>query len=112
MKTWVKVALILAAVAVLGAVLIVTEDARQASMTSEGTATVTEVRFEPDDESRSLDETVIEYGFVAGGAPVESSTSLSGDRRAEFQPGQTVRICYNPEDPVVSSIRDAGMPCG
>lgn len=80
-------------------------------MTASGSATVTRVVFDPDDESRSLDETDIDYVFEADGRKVAASASLPGDRVKDYPIGRTVAICYQPDAPATSRINTGGA-CG
>ena len=112
MKTWVKVALVLAAVGAGIAALLIHETGRVAAMTAAAQARIVEVRFVEDPESSSLDETRIEYDFQAAGAGHRSSDALPGDRTADFRPGQEIAICYDPAVPRQTDIRTGGEPCG
>ena len=112
MKAWVKVALILGGLGAFGAWVFVSEGERQGRMTAETKALVTKVTLNRDDESRSLDETVLEFRFQAGGQALTGSDSIPGDRADEFRPGQTLRLCYNPKDTSETSVRINDSPCG
>lgn len=81
-------------------------------MTSAATAKVTKVAFDPDDESSSLDETDIDYVFVADGGQVAASSSLPGDRVKDFPVGRDIAVCYQPDEPSTSRINTDGGPCG
>ncbi|MFN3945336.1 MAG: DUF3592 domain-containing protein [Allosphingosinicella sp.] len=110
MKSWVKLLLIFGGIGVVIAIAIHFENQRRASMTAEGVATVTNVTLVRDREDNS-EETTVEFSFEAGGAPVAAQASLYGDQRESYRQGQQVRICFNPEDPVVADIREQ-EPCG
>ena len=112
MKIWVKLVLIFALIGGGIALLFWMDDRRKATMTVEGQAVVTGAVLHEDDESSSLDETRISYRFEAGSSAFEGISSLPGDKVSEWPAGRIVRICYNPEDPAVSEIRDSGSPCG
>ena len=87
-KSIVVVALVLAGLAWL----VVDSMRERAAMTSAAAGTVTRVEFDPDDESSSLDETDIDYVFVADGRQVSASTSLPGDRVKDFPVGREIAI--------------------
>lgn len=110
MKPWLKVVLILAAVGAAIAAMIVYESGRRAKMTAEAEATVTKVTFVKDVESSSLDETQIRFTFDAKGSQVESTDSIPGDHTEEYNLGQKIRICYNPDEPAATDISDG--KCG
>ena len=113
MKKWLIVVLILAALAGLLAWIWISEGKRDARMTAKGSAILSSVTLDRDDESRSLDETDFEYRFDASGKQVQGSDSLPGDRVADFKAGQNVTICYNPADPAESEIvTDPSVKCG
>jgi hypothetical protein len=84
----------------------------RAAMTAAATAKVTKVAFDPDDESSSLDETDIDYAFVADGRQVAASSSLPGDRVKDFPVGRDIAVCYQPDEPATSRISTDGAPCG
>lgn len=84
----------------------------RSAMTAGATATVTRVEFDPDEESSSLDETDIDYVFVAKGQQVTASTSLPGDRVKDYPVGRDVAICYQPDEPATSRINTDGGACG
>lgn len=111
-KIWQKLLLIFAMIGVVFAALFWMDERRKATMTAEASGTVTGVVLEADDESSSLDQTQVSYRFDAAGTPAEGRTGFPGDKVEEWPAGRTVRICYNPEDPAASEIRDAGTPCG
>jgi hypothetical protein len=111
-KPWLKVVLVLAAVAIVIAGLLFWESKREAAMTAEAEARITKVTFIKDDESSSLDETEIRYAFDAKGAPTESSDRLPGDRVEDYTIGQKVRICYNPDKPTDTNLRTGDDKCG
>ncbi|HEY5721635.1 MAG TPA: DUF3592 domain-containing protein [Allosphingosinicella sp.] len=106
MKPWLKVALVLAAVALFVGGLLFYESNREAAMTAEAEATVTKVTFIKDQESSSLDETEMRYTFDAKSTAVQSSDSIPGDHVEEYTIGQKIRICYNPDKPADSNISD------
>ena len=113
MKKWLTLVLIFAALGGLVTWMLVSEDQRNARMTVKGSAVLTAVKFDPDDESRSLDETDFEYSFDAGGRKIAGSDSLPGDRMGDFSVGQQVTICYNPSDPSESNVEtDPAVKCG
>ena len=110
-KYWKAIVIVLLVLAGLGWFVM---DAMQerAAMTASGTATVTRVAFDPDEESSSLDETDIDYEFDAGGRKVSASTSLPGDLVKDYPVGRTVAICYQPDAPATSRIDTDGGACG
>ena len=113
MKTWLKVTLILGAIGALLAFMIVSEQRKQARLTAETSGTLTAVEFVEDEESSSLDETRFKYRYTAAGGERSGEDSLPGDRREDYRVGQTVPICFNPEDPSESDIRHASQAnCG
>ncbi|HET9426846.1 MAG TPA: DUF3592 domain-containing protein [Allosphingosinicella sp.] len=112
MKTWLKVVLIFAAIGAAITAMLWMDSRRKATMTAEGQAVVTGALLHEDDESSSLDETRISYRFETGGSAFEGLSSVPGDRVSDWPAGRTARVCYNPEDPTVSEIRDSGRPCG
>ena len=113
MKKWQTAILTFAAVGGLLAWTWISEDKKDARMTAKGTAILTSIYLDEDDESRSLDETDFDYHFDAGGRQIESSDSLPGDKVADYRIGQRVTICYNPSDPAESSIEtDPNVKCG
>ncbi len=110
-KYWKAVVVLLLVLAGL-AWLLVDSMQERAAMTAAATATVTRVAFDPDQESSSLDETDIDYVFIAKGQQVTASTSLPGDRVKDFPEGRDVAICYQPNSPATSRINSDGGPCG
>jgi hypothetical protein len=110
-KPWLKVVLVLVAVAIFVGLLFY-ESKREAAMTAEAEATVTKVTFIKDAESSSLDETEIRYAFDAKGARTDSVVSLPGDRVEDFTIGQKISICYNPDQLADTSIRTGEAACG
>lgn len=110
-KHWKAIVIVLGVFALLGWFAY---DAMQdrAAMTAAASATVTKVALDEDEESSSLDETDIDYRFEAAGRAVQAASSLPGDRTADFKPGQTVAICYDPSDPTSSRIETQGSSCG
>lgn len=104
MKPWLKVVLVLAAVALFVGGLLFYESNREAAMTAEAEATVTKVTFIKDQESSSLDETEIRYTFDSKGSAIQSSDTIPGDHVEEYNLGQKIRICYNPGEPSASNI--------
>ena len=112
MKTWVKLVLIFALIGGMIFLLFWMDDRRKATMTAESQAVVTGAVLHEDDESSSLDETRISYRFEIANSAFEGVSSLPGDKVSEWPAGRITRICYNPEDPAVSEIRDNGTPCG
>lgn len=84
----------------------------RAAMTAAATATVARAELDKDDDSSSLDETDIDYVFVADGRQVRASSSLPGDRVSEYPVGRAVAICYQPKSPATSRINTDGGPCG
>ena len=106
MKPWLKVVLILVAVAIFVGGLLFYESKREAAMTAEAEATVTKVTFVKDQESSSLDETQLRYTFDVKGSRVESTDSIPGDHVEEYNLGQKIRICYNPDEPADTNISD------
>jgi hypothetical protein len=111
-KTWVKLVLIFALIGGMIFLLFWVDDRRKATMTAESQAVVTGAVLHEDDESSSLDETRISYRFEVANSSFEGVSSLPGDKVSEWPAGRIARICYNPEDPAVSEIRDSGTPCG
>ncbi len=84
---------------------------QRVAMTAPATGTVLESKFVRDVESRSLDETSIDYRFEAAGKIVEGTDSISGsDRTSEYPAGRTVELCYDPKDPSSSRLNRGG-PC-
>lgn len=110
-KYWKAILIVLVVLAGL-AWLIVDSVKERAAMTAAATATVTEVAFDKDEESSSLDETDISYVFVANGQQVTASTSLPGDRVKDYPVGRDVAICYDPKAPATSRINTDGGACG
>lgn len=110
-KHWKAIVIVLVVLAGLGWLALNAINER-AAMTAAATATVTKVAFDPDQESSSLDETDIDYVFVAKGQQVTASSSLPGDRVKDFPEGRDIAICYNPEEPATSRINTDGGPCG
>ena len=110
MKPWLKVVLVLVAVAVFVGGLLIYESSREAAMTAEAEATITKVTFIRDEDSSSLDETEIRYTFDAKGARTDGVDTLPGDRVEDFTIGQKIRICYNPGQPADTNI--SGDKCG
>ena len=107
-----KAALIVGVILALLAAYFVYIMKEKAAMTAAATGTVTKSEFVPDPESSSLDETRISYGFEANGAAHQGSDAISGaDRTADYPPGKSIEICYNPEEPASSRINRGG-PCG
>lgn len=84
----------------------------RAAMTASATATIMRVEFDPDEESRSLDETDFEYEFESNGQRVRASSSLPGDRVKDYPVGRTVSVCYQPGAPSKSRIDTDGGACG
>lgn len=110
-KYWKAIVIVLLVLA--GLAWFVTDSIQERSaMTAAATATVTRVEFDPDEESSSLDETDIDYVFVAKGQQVTASTSLPGDRVKDYPVGRDVAICYQPEEPATSRINTDGGACG
>ena len=109
-KYWKAVVIVVLVLAGLGWFLV---DAMQerAAMTASATATIEKVTFDPDQESSSLDETDIDYVFIANGQQVTASSSLPGDRVKDFPVGRDVAICYDPGEPATSRINTDGGPC-
>jgi hypothetical protein len=108
-----KVAAILAAVGLLLTYFIVSEQRRSARLTSQATGTITKVTLDKDEESSSLDQTLLEYEFVVGGNRIASSDSLPGDKTADFRTGQAVTLCYDPAEPTETNVLTrAGERCG
>ena len=112
MKPWLKVVLVLVAVAIFVGGLLFYESKREAAMTAEAEATVTKVTFIKDAESSSLDETEIRYAFDVKGARTDGADRLPGDRVEDFTIGQKIRICYNPDEPADTGIRTSEAGCG
>ena len=112
MKKYWKAILVVGVVLAGLAWLIVDAMRDRAAMTASATGTVTRVEFDPDDESSSLDETDIDYVFVADGRQVPASTSLPGDRAKDYPVGRRVAICYDPKEPATSRIDTDGGVCG
>lgn len=112
MKTYWKAIVIVALVLAGLAWLVVDSIGERAAMTAAGSAKVTRVEFDPDEESSSLDETDIDYVFTASGAQVTASTSLPGDRVKDFPVGRDIAVCYQPDAPATSRINTDGGPCG
>lgn len=112
MKTWLKAVLVLAAIGAGIAAFLVYESNREAAMTAEAEATITKVTFVRDQESSSLDSTELRYVFDARGARTESTDSLPGDHVEEYDIGQKIRICYNPEEPTDTNVRTGEGRCG
>jgi hypothetical protein len=109
-KHWKAIAAILGVFALLGwFALDLMQD--RAAMTAGASAVVVAAQFDEDEESSSLDETDIEYRFEAGGAPVQAISSLPGDRLADYPPGRTIAICYDPQEPTSSRINTDGSAC-
>jgi hypothetical protein len=113
MKTWMKVALVLGALAVFIAWMLVDAGRREGRMTATAEAVLTAVELYEDPESRSLDETRLRYRFAAGGRELEGADALPGDRRDDFRVGEEVTICFNPADPRETDVQtDPGARCG
>jgi len=113
MKTWVKVLLVVAGVALLVGYIFYDAGQREARLTASATATLTAVDLHKDTESSSLDETRFRYRFETAGQAQDGNSALPGDRTGDFKPGQQVSICYDPSDPGESDIRtEADGPCG
>ena len=113
MKTWVKLVLVFGVLAAGLAWVFLEGQQEDARRTAKGTAVVTAVELEPDDESSSLDETRLDVRVPAGGTAIDTADTLPGDRTAEFSPGQTVTVCYDPNDPADLSIElDPTVTCG
>lgn len=112
MKTWAKLVLVFAAVGAVVAGLIVWESNRLAAMTAETQAVVVSATLDPDEESRSLDETDVRYRYTVAGRPYESETALPGDKVADYPAGRTVAICYEPEEPLSTNLKRDDGPCG
>ena len=110
-KYWKAIVVVLLVLAGL-AWLVLDSIQERAAMTASATATITRVEFDPDDESSSLDETDIDYVFVANGRQVAASTSLPGDLVKDYPVGRTVAICYDPKEPATSRINTDGGGCG
>jgi hypothetical protein len=110
-KYW-KAILIVALVLAGLAWLVVDSMQERAGMTAAATGMVTKVEFDPDEESSSLDETDIDYVFVANGQQVSASTSLPGDRVKDYPVGREVALCYQPDEPATSRINSGGGACG
>lgn len=110
-KYWKAILIVLLLLAGLAWLLIDSMQER-AAMTASATATVTRVEFDPDEESSSLDETDIDYVFVANGQQVTASTSLPGDRLKDYPVGRDIAICYQPDAPATSRIDTDGGACG
>lgn len=109
-KHWKAIAVILGVFALLGWFALDMMQER-AAMTAAASATVTGAVFDKDQESSSLDQTDIDYRFEAGGAPVQSASSLPGDRVADYPAGRTIAVCYDPSEPASSRINTDGSPC-
>jgi len=106
-------AIVVVLVVLAGLAWLVLDSMRErAAMTASATATVTKVEFDPDQESSSLDETDIDYVFVANGRQVTASTSLPGDRVKDYPAGREVAVCHDPKEPATSRINTSGGPCG
>ena len=106
-----KAALIVGVILALLAAYFVHVMKENAAMTAAATGTVTKSEFVPDTESSSLDETRISYAFEVGGTAHQGSDAISGaDRTADYPPGKSIEICYNPEEPASSRINRGG-PC-
>jgi hypothetical protein len=113
MKTWMKVALVLGALAALIAWMLVDAERREGRMTEKANAVLTAVELYEDPESRSLDETRLRYRFAAAGREAEGADALPGDRRKDFRVGQPVTICFNPADPSETDVQtDPAAGCG
>lgn len=113
MKTWVKMVLVLGGVGALLTGIVVANEQKQARMTAEAAGTITQVDFDEDDESSSLDETLLKYRYAVGGRSIEGETSRPGNRTRDFTPGQAVKVCYNPGDTGESDIAEgAAAKCG
>ena len=112
MKPWLKVVLILAVVGAGIAAMLVYDSNRKAAMTAEAEATITKVTFVKDQESSSLDSTDLRYTYEAKGARLESEDSLPGDHVEEYNIGQKIRICYNPDEPTDTNVRTSEGKCG
>lgn len=109
-KHWQAIAVVVGVLALLAwFALDVFQD--RAAMTAAASGTVTKAVFDPDEESSSLDETDIEYSFAAGAATVQATSSLPGDRVADYPAGRTVAICYDPKEPASSRINTDGSAC-
>lgn len=110
-KYWKAVVIVILVLAGL-AWLLVDSINERAAMTASATATIEKVAFDKDEESSSLDETDIDYVFVANGQQVTASSSLPGDRVKDYPVGRDVAICYDPKEPATSRINTDGGPCG
>lgn len=110
-KYWKAIVIVLLVLAGL-AWLVIDSMQERAGMTASATATVTRVAFDPDQESSSLDETDIDYVFIAKGQQVTASASLPGDRVKDFPEGRDIAICYQPDAPATSRINTDGSACG
>lgn len=110
-KYWKAVVIVLLVLAGL-AWLVIDSINERAAMTASATATIEKVAFDKDEESSSLDETDIDYVFVANGQQVTASSSLPGDRVKDYPVGRDVAICYDPKEPATSRINTDGGPCG
>lgn len=80
-------------------------------MTAAGTAVVTKAELDKDQESSSLDETDISYVFEAEGRTLEASSSLPGDKVADYPAGRRIGICFKPGEPATSRVNPDGEPC-
>ena len=110
-KYWKAIVIVILVLAGL-AWLVVDSINERAAMTASATATIEKVTFDKDEESSSLDETDIDYVFVANGQQVTASSSLPGDRVKDYPVGRDVAICYDPKEPATSRINTDGGPCG
>ena len=111
MKKYWKAIVIVALVLAGLAWFVVDSIQERAAMTAAAAGKVTRVEFDPDDESSSLDETDIDYVFVANGQQVAVATSLPGDRVKDYPVGRDIAICYDPKAPATSRINTDGGPC-
>lgn len=100
---------VLAGVAAVVALLMVFENRRLERLTAEAPGQVTRVVVQTDAESDS--STIVHFAYLVGGQTLADQSSKAGDVSEDFLQGQSVVVCYDPEDPAETEVYQPGQTC-
>jgi hypothetical protein len=102
----------LLAVMSIGAVAALTfEESGQKRLTGSATGVVTQSDLAGEAGATAAMMTNVRYSFRAGGKELELTHTLQGDQRTTFVPGKVVSLCYDPDDPSYTELRDDPFSC-
>ena len=80
-------------------------------LTSEVPAQITGVSFKQGFKNHR-DETTVRYRYVVGGRVYDKEKMNLGDYRSKFSVRSPAKVCYDPELPENSQVREMSYRCG